>query len=401
MEIFLVGGAVRDELLNLAITEHDYVVVGATPQEMLAQGYQQVGKDFPVFLHPKTREEYALARTERKSSRGYTGFTVYADPSVTLEEDLKRRDLTINAIAKDANGNLIDPFNGKRDIEQKILRHVSPAFVEDPLRILRVARFAARFAELGFTVAPETMVLMQEIVKQGEIEHLVAERVWLELEKTLAEKSANTFFVVLRECGALERLFPELVNDDKEHFEQALHNLKQTSPYSLQTKLRPCSFFSRKREKAAKSWMGTSLLDKTVRFAVFLYPFVANSKDDEFVTHFCEKYRVPNDYKTTIFLIVRANSDFIKFFEKHDAESLLVFLEKIDAFRRPKHLELFLQAADILNAKSDPAAIKLIEKCFIAAKGINTEEIKTLSLTGLEIQQWIQKKRLEAIRKSL
>ena len=210
MKIYLVGGAVRDKLLGLPVKDRDYVVVGATPEQMTAQGFKPVGTDFPVFLHPQTKEEYALARTERKSGRGYKGFTVYAAPDVTLEDDLKRRDLTINAMAEDETGKLVDPFHGAADLKAGILRHVSPAFGEDPVRILRVARFAARFADHNFQVADETLALMRGMVENGEVDHLVAERVWQELEGALDAKMPSRFFEVLRECGALKRLFPEL-----------------------------------------------------------------------------------------------------------------------------------------------------------------------------------------------
>ena len=218
MEIYLVGGAVRDALMGLPIQDRDWVVVGATPQDLLAQGYTQVGRDFPVFLHPKSHEEYALARTERKTAPGYTGFAVHADPGVTLEEDLARRDLTINAMALPAGrlqagqafdpADLVDPFHGRADIAARVLRHVTPAFREDPVRILRLARFAARFA--GYTAAPETLGLMQQMVQSGEADHLVAERVWQELSKGLMEAQPSRMFVVLRDCGALARLLPEL-----------------------------------------------------------------------------------------------------------------------------------------------------------------------------------------------
>lgn len=209
MKIFLVGGAVRDRLLGLSVKDRDWVVVGATPEQMLSDGFQQVGADFPVFLHPKTKEEYALARTERKKGNGYQGFECHASPDVTLEEDLKRRDLTINAMASHEN-TIVDPYNGQGDLKQKILRHVSSAFSEDPLRILRVARFAARFDHLGFSIAEETMSLMSEIVKSGEASHLVAERVWQETARALSEQSPWVYFETLRECGALQVLFPEL-----------------------------------------------------------------------------------------------------------------------------------------------------------------------------------------------
>ncbi len=210
MKTYLVGGAVRDALLGYPVHERDWVVVGATPEAMLEQGYQQVGKDFPVFLHPQTREEYALARTERKQGHGYTGFSVHCDPAVTLEEDLLRRDLTVNAMARDENGAIIDPYGGQLDLERRVLRHVSAAFTEDPLRVLRTARFAARYAHLGFTVAPDTNALMAEIVAQGELAHLPAERIWLELERALGERNPEVFIGVLRGCGALQALLPEV-----------------------------------------------------------------------------------------------------------------------------------------------------------------------------------------------
>ncbi len=208
MKTYLVGGAVRDELLGLPVRERDWVVVGATAAQMLDLGYRQVGRDFPVFLHPETHEEHALARTERKTAPGYRGFVVHAEPDVTLEEDLLRRDLTINAMARDEAGGLIDPFNGRADLEARLLRHVSPAFAEDPVRILRVARFAARFAHLGFRVADETRALMRRMVAAGEVDALVPERVWQEMERALGEGSPATFFEVLRDCGALAVLFP-------------------------------------------------------------------------------------------------------------------------------------------------------------------------------------------------
>ncbi|MBL8509433.1 MAG: multifunctional CCA tRNA nucleotidyl transferase/2'3'-cyclic phosphodiesterase/2'nucleotidase/phosphatase, partial [Chitinimonas sp.] len=207
MKIYTVGGAVRDQMLGLPVKDRDYVVVGATPDEMLAQGYKPVGKDFPVFLHPTSHAEYALARTERKSGHGYKGFTVYAAADVTLEDDLARRDLTINAMAEDEDGELVDPYGGQDDLARRLLRHVGPAFVEDPVRILRLARFAARF---GFEVAPETMKLCREMVTMGEVDHLVPERVWAEMAKGLMEAQPSRMLMVLRECGALARLMPAL-----------------------------------------------------------------------------------------------------------------------------------------------------------------------------------------------
>lgn len=210
MQIYLVGGAVRDALLNIPVKDKDWVVVGATPEELLAQGFQQVGADFPVFLHPQTHEEHALARTERKSGMGYQGFDCRFSPDITLEEDLLRRDLTINAMAQDEQGNITDPYKGQADLADRLLRHVSPAFAEDPLRVLRVARFAARFAPLGFRIAEETMTLMKAMVSAGELDHLVAERVWQETRRALGEQTPSVYFEVLRECGALSIWFKEL-----------------------------------------------------------------------------------------------------------------------------------------------------------------------------------------------
>jgi tRNA nucleotidyltransferase/poly(A) polymerase len=207
---YLVGGAVRDGLLGLPVKDKDWVVVGATPQQMLDAGYQQVGRDFPVFLHPQSHEEYALARTERKSGSGYTGFTCYAAPDVTLEQDLLRRDLTVNALAQDDNGTIIDPYGGRADLQNRLLRHVSPAFGEDPLRVLRVARFAARYAHLSFRIADETLTLMRDMTAAGELEHLTPERVWKETEGALGTRNPQVFFQTLRDCGALKVLFPEI-----------------------------------------------------------------------------------------------------------------------------------------------------------------------------------------------
>lgn len=210
MQIYLVGGAVRDNLLGLPVTERDYVVVGSEAQTLLDLGYQPVGRDFPVFLHPQTKEEYALARIERKQGQGYTGFACYAAPDVTLEQDLLRRDLTINAIAQDQAGQLYDPYGGVNDLNDRVLRHISPAFSEDPLRVLRVARFAARFHHLGFSIAPETLALMRQLSRSGELNHLTPERVWKELEKVLTNRNPQIFFEILHDCEALSVLLPEV-----------------------------------------------------------------------------------------------------------------------------------------------------------------------------------------------
>lgn len=235
MEIYLVGGAVRDQLLHLPIKDRDWLVVGATPEELLSLGYLQVGKNFPVFIHPKTHEEYALARTERKSGSGYTGFICDFSPNITLEDDLIRRDLTINAIAQDKNGKLYDPYHGIEDLNNRILRHISPAFEEDPLRVLRVARFAAGFYHLGFHIAPATLTLMQKLSNQGELQHLSAERVWMETEKALITQNPEIYFQILRQVNALSALIPELAALSDEHFQCVMQALKRTVSFTKNT----------------------------------------------------------------------------------------------------------------------------------------------------------------------
>jgi tRNA nucleotidyltransferase (CCA-adding enzyme) len=343
MKIYLVGGAIRDRLLGLPVKDRDWVVVGATPEEMLARHYVQVGKDFPVFLHPVSKEEYALARTERKSARGYTGFTVHAAPDVTLEQDLRRRDLTINAIAESADGALIDPFNGCADIEARVLRHVSPAFAEDPLRVLRVARFAARFAELGFTVAPETMTLMRDIVAAGEMEHLIPERIWQEFQRALATNSPQVFIQVLRDAGALAVILPEI---------DRLFGVPQPHKYhpEIDTGIHTLMVL----EQAAQ------LTDNPlVRFAALVHDlgkaltpsatWPMHRGHEELgaaaITALAERLRIPNEYHDLAKLVSlqhtrchRANT--------HGADDLYTTLELTDALRRPERFELFLRACE-------------------------------------------------------
>ncbi len=306
MNVYLVGGAVRDQLLGRPVHERDWVVVGATAADMLRLGFRQVGKDFPVFLHPKTGEEYALARTERKTGPGYTGFAFHASKEVTLEEDLKRRDLTINAIAQSLSGELIDPYHGQRDIEQKQLRHVSRAFVEDPVRILRVARFAARYAHLGFHIASETLQLMKHMVASGEVAELTSERVWKELERALAEKNPEIFFSVLTECGALSVLFPYA-------------NLVESGIPALVRAV-------------------TLSEDTQVRFAALFYA-VSLSDLKAFSLHF----RAPNEYVSLAECVVgqAAHYDHITHFQ---AEEVFQFLQASDAFRREERFKKMLLA---------------------------------------------------------
>ncbi len=343
MKIYLVGGAVRDELLGYPYTEKDWVVVGATPDDMIDAGYQQVGKDFPVFLHPQSKEEHALARTERKTAPGYTGFEVHATPDVTLEEDLQRRDLTINAIAKDENGELIDPYGGLRDIDQKMLRHVSPAFSEDPVRILRVARFAARYSHLGFGVAEDTMQLMKDMVAAGEVDALVPERVWQETVKALSERTATEYIETLRACGALEVILPEVdklfgVPQPEEH-----HPEIDTGIHTLMVLQQACKLSP----------------DTDVRFAALMHDLgKGTTPKDEWPRHInheargadivlevCKRMRVPNHYRDLAERTARFHLHYHRALELK-ASTVVKTLEQLDAYRKPERFEKFLLASE-------------------------------------------------------
>ncbi len=339
----MVGGAVRDTLLGLALKERDWVVIGATPEQLTSQGYKQVGKDFPVFLHPKTHEEYALARTERKTAPGYHGFTVHAAPDVTLVEDLLRRDLTVNAIAQTTDGQLIDPFNGQQDLADRLLRHVSPAFSEDPVRILRVARFAARFAHLGFRVAPETNALMRDMVNAGEVDALVAERVWAETERALGEKTPTRFFEVLRHCGALEKLFPEIEclfgvpQPEKHHPEidtgvHTLMVLEQAARLSSDTRVR----FVALVHDLGK---GTTPKDQWPKHIAH------EERGVPLVEALCERLRIPKNYRELAVAVTRYHLHYHRAAELKPA-TLLKLFNAVDAFRRPERFELFLLACE-------------------------------------------------------
>ncbi|ASJ97667.1 multifunctional CCA addition/repair protein [Shewanella marisflavi] len=400
MKTYLVGGAVRDQLLNIPIKDRDYMVVGATPEEMLAKGYKQVGKDFPVFLHPKTQQEYALARTERKTGLGYGGFSVYAAPDVTLEEDLLRRDLTINAIAQDEQGQLYDPYGGQADIDKRLLRHVSQAFVEDPLRVLRVARFAARFHSLGFSVAPETLALMQEIAKSGELEALTAERIFQELDKALSTEAPQVFFEVLREAGALGILFPEL---------EALFGIPQPEKWhpEIDTGIHTLMVL----EQAAHLSQ-----DKRVRFAALVHDLgKALSPKDQLPKHhghgqkglpliraLCERIRVPNDYRDLALLVSDQHQNVHKAFELRP-ETLVKLFDKADLWRKPERLEQLLLAceADIkgrtgLEQMPYPQA-DYIRHCFTLAQGVEIKPIIEAGFKGAEIKAELQKRRVTLI----
>jgi tRNA nucleotidyltransferase (CCA-adding enzyme) len=352
MNIYLVGGAVRDQLLGQEPKERDWVVVGATVKEMQALGFRQVGKDFPVFLHPKTHEEYALARVERKVGRGYTGFEFEATPFVTLEEDLKRRDLTINAMAMTQDGTLIDPYHGKKDLENRLLRHVSPAFSEDPVRILRVARFAARF---DFKVAEETLLLMQKMVAQKEVDALVAERVWKEWERALSEPYPHRFFEVLTASHAMPVLFPMVI------WSKELNML-----------LMKAAAISKNNK---------------IRFAVVLHAL-----SPETLQSVCERYRVPADFRELALLIVKYSSLY-QCAATFSAEEILSLLEKVDAFRREERFYLFLEAASIITGEMPR---KRWISCYEAAKKIDIQDI-VKEARGKEIAEKIRHRRKEAI----
>ena len=376
MKTYIVGGAVRDRLLGLPVADRDHVVVGATPDDMVALGYQPVGKDFPVFLHPETHEEYALARTERKSGHGYKGFTVYAAPEVTLEEDLRRRDLTINAMAEDAAGALIDPYGGQADLAAKVFRHVSEAFAEDPVRILRVARFAARFKD--FAVAPETNALMRQMVDDGEIDALVPERVWQEIARGLMEAQPSRMFQVLRDCGALARLFPEIdrlfgVPQPPQH-----HPEIDTGVHVM----------------LVVDWAAQQGMSLPVRFAALTHDLGKGvtppelwpahhgheAKSVELVRALCERIRVPADCRDLAVAVARDHGNAHRALELRPG-TVVELLERVDAFRRPERFEEFLQACECdFRGRPGYAEKRLPEMDYLrqalhAVQGIDAAEV--------------------------
>jgi len=345
MEIYTVGGAVRDELLGLPVHERDYVVVGATPEDLLKLGYRPVGKDFPVFINPRTQEEYALARTERKTAPGYHGFIFHADPSVTLEEDLARRDLTINAIAKDEHGNLTDPWHGRADIQARVLRHVSPAFAEDPVRILRVARFAARFAD--FSIAPETLVLMRRMVENGEVDHLVSERVWQELAKGLNEDAPSRMFLCLRECGALARILPEVDalfgvpqrSDFHPEVDAGVHTMMVLDIAASISKSQP-------NRLALRFAALTHDIGKGVTPSHVLPRHTGHEEQGmALLGPLCERLRVPSECRD-LALLVAGFHDGIHRIDELRPETVVKMIERCDGLRRPERFIHILQACE-------------------------------------------------------
>ncbi len=341
MQVFRVGGAIRDEILGLPVKDTDWVVTGTTPEAMIASGYLPIGKDFPVFLHPESKEEYALARTERKTGRGYAGFTFNTDPSITIEQDLSRRDLTINAIAEDEQGNIIDPYNGRQDLKNRLLRHVSEAFVEDPVRVLRVSRLAARFTHLGFRIADETKRLIQDMGASGELDTLVPERVWSEMSSALNEKDPQVFFTSLRECQVLDRLFPEIDN---------LFGVPQTAKYHPEIDTGIHLMMALKKSAELDQ-------DNDVRFAVLMHDLgKANTPAEilpghhgheqrgvELTRQFCEKWRVPKATTELALMTCEFHTHIHRAYELNPKTLLKLFMRN-DTFRRPERFEKMTQA---------------------------------------------------------
>jgi tRNA nucleotidyltransferase (CCA-adding enzyme) len=402
MDIYLVGGAVRDKLLGLPVTEQDWVVVGATPQAMLERRFKPVGRDFPVFIHAETGEEYALARTERKSGRGYHGFAFNTSPDVTLEEDLRRRDLTINAMAMDEQGRLIDPWGGKADLKARLLRHVSPAFGEDPLRVLRVARFAARFAHLGFKVAPETLELMREMAASGELDALTPERVWTELSKALSQRTPSRFIRVLRDCGALAPLFPEI---------DCLFGIPQ--PARWHPEIDAGAHLQLALDLAA------ALSDETiVRFAVLVHDMGKCSTPLEqrpdhsgheqagaaAIEGFCKRLRVPNDYRNLGQLVALYHRRCHEAFDL-PPEEIVKLLEQTDALRRPLRFEQFLVSCEACargrkgRKNDDYPQAPYLRKALKEAIKIKVHALSDDGLSGKALGGEIRKRRIEAVRR--
>ena len=401
MKTYLVGGAVRDKLLGLPVKDRDWVVIGATPKKMIEEGFEPIGENFPVFLHPKTKEEYALARTERKSGKGYKGFVFYSSPKVTLEDDLKRRDLTINAIAEDENGELIDPYGGEADLKNGILRHVSPAFVEDPLRVLRIARFAACF---GFKIADETIKLLHIISKSNELDTLTPERVWSEMEKALAGKYPTRFILALRSCNALKILFPEI---------DALFGIPQNKKYHPEIDVGRHTLMALNQSVQLSS-------DPIVRFSVLVHDLgKATTPKEQLPNHdghetrginiidsFCERYKIPNKYHDLAACVSEFHIDCHQIQEMEPKE-ILERLEKLDAFRRPERFKKFLISCESdsrgragFEEKEFPQA-KYFLNALEISRGVNVDLLANKSLKGKELGEALRKERIKILEESL
>lgn len=402
MKTYCVGGAVRDELLGLPVKDKDFVVVGATPPAMLDAGYRPVGKDFPVFLHPKTHDEYALARTERKTGAGYKGFAVHASPEVTLEEDLARRDLTINAIAKDADGKLIDPFNGVADLKARTLRHVSDAFAEDPVRILRAARFAARFTE--FSVAPETLKLMQQMVQNGEVDALVPERVWQELSKGLMEQKPSRMFEVLRACGALQKILPELdklwgVPQPPQHhpeIDTGVHVMMVIDYAAKQNFTLPVRFAALMHD-LGKGTTPADLLPRHIGHEV---------RSVDLLKDICKRLRAPNDCRELAHIVAKFHGKLHQT-SKMRPGTLLEFLIDLDALRQPARFHDFLKACEAdsrgrtgMESCAIPEA-DLMLKVLDAASSVDAGVVASAFSEPESIKTAVYEARLDAVKSVL
>lgn len=399
LSVYTVGGAVRDALLGIAVKDHDYVVVGSKVEEMLSLGYKPVGKDFPVFLHPKTHDEYALARTERKTGKGYKSFAVHASPDVTLEEDLARRDFTMNAIAKSSEGQLVDPHHGQLDIQNKTIRHVSEAFVEDPVRILRAARFSARFAD--FTIAPETMLLMQKMVADGEVDALVSERVWQELSKGLMEVQPSRMFDVLRSCGALERILPELdclwgVPQPAKH-----HPEVDTGVHVMMA-----IDYAAKQNFSLPVRLATLLHDLgkgTTPKDVLPRHIGHDERGAKLVKEVSKRLRIPNGCAQLAYMVAKFHIKEHQVMQMKPS-TLLIFLIELDAIRQPDRFEAFLQACECdargrLGLESiDIPQAALMRKTLKAANNINAGEVAKQQNSPEQIKQGIFEARLAEVK---
>ena len=400
MKSYLVGGAVRDTLLGLPVKDRDWVVTGSTPQQMLDAGYQQVGRDFPVFLHPQTREEYALARTERKSGSGYTGFTCYAAPDVTLEDDLERRDLTINAIAQAEDGSHIDPYGGRDDLRNRLLRHVSPAFSEDPLRVLRVARFAARYAHLSFRIADETLTLMRDMTAAGELEHLTPERVWKETENALRSHNPQVYFQVLRDCGALKVLFPEIdalygvPAPAKWHpeIDTGIHTLMTLSMAAMLSPEVDIRFATLCHD------LGKGLTPK----ALWPRHHGHGPAGVRLVERVCQRLRVPNEIRDLAKLVAEFH-DLIHTFPILQAKTIVKLFDNIDAWRKPQRVEqiALTSEADVRGRTGfencDYPQGRLLRESWEVAKAVSTQDVVAAGFQGAAIREELTKRRIRAV----
>ncbi|MFI4918585.1 MAG: multifunctional CCA addition/repair protein [Legionellales bacterium] len=399
MKVYLVGGAVRDQLLGYPFHERDWVVVGATPEQLLTKKFKQVGRDFPVFLHPETNEEYALARTERKSAPGYYGFECNFSSSVTLEEDLARRDLTINAMAMDSQGKLIDPYQGQQDLNDKILRHVSPAFIEDPVRVLRVARFVARFHHLGFKLANETRLLMYAMVKRGELSHLVAERVWQEWQRSLEEKNPEQFILTLRACAALQVVLPEInvlfgipsYYQCHTEMDSGIHTLKvlaAVTTLSQNTSIR----FAAVVHAVGKALTPMSRWPEHLDYG---------NKGVPVIETLCSRLRVPNEFRILAVMVARFHLDLHKLPEL-DAKAIVTVLEQTDAFRRPQTFYNLLMACEacatastaVLDYRQSKQWIRILSEC---AK-INPQILIAQGYQGIQIKEALHLRRVACVK---